>query len=462
MYVEYIEGTHFRGIPDFFLKLHERLNVFIGTNGVGKSSMLYFIALMLSQCSNLTTDSVLCKISDINNDFDKMCGKIRCRHDNSYILAKYSYSENELCSKYFENFSGKFSDTEEKNRSFSRMQKELKEEELPFTKNFPLVVSYPANRAILEIPERIRGFRPAIHPFDALENALESITDFRSFIALFRMNENSSRKNLQNDHYARWQAKQVQAVNDAICKVIPEFGELHVTQKPFRISVLKKEKKLDFLQLSDGGKCLIALLGDLAQRLAICNPALENPLEGDGIVLVDELELHLHPAWQSILIDRLLTTFPNCQFLVTTHSHLVLGNVKADNIWIMQEECAPCHPDRSYGMEASELLREIMGTQSRPPSVTAKLEQIDRLIDAGQFDKARAALQELAHDTGKIPAIYAANSYLAMMGEEQADIEGGKLAVHSSKSGKSIVGIREDSRSVCAHSQVEGLAHSQE
>ena len=127
-----------------------------------------------------------------------------------------------------------------------RKKKELKEEELPFTKNFSLVVSYPANRAILEIPERIRGFRPAIHPFDALENALESIPDFRSFIALFRMNENSSRKNLQNDHYARWQAKQVQAVNDAICKVIPEFGELHVTQKPFRISVLKKEKKLDF------------------------------------------------------------------------------------------------------------------------------------------------------------------------------------------------------------------------
>ncbi len=246
MYVEYIEGTHFRGIPDFSMKLHERLNVFIGTNGVGKSSMLYFIQLMLSQCRNLTTDSVLCKISDINNDFDKMSGKIRCRHDNSYILAKYSYSENELYSKYFENFSGEFSDTEEQDRPFSRMQKELKEEELPFTKNFPLVVSYPANRAILEIPERIRGFRPAIHPFDALENALESIPVFRSFIALFRMNENSSRKNLQNDHYARWQAKQVQAVNDAICKVIPEFGELHVTQKPFRISVLKKRKKIGF------------------------------------------------------------------------------------------------------------------------------------------------------------------------------------------------------------------------
>ena len=129
---------------------------------------------------------------------------------------------------------------------FPGCKKNSKKKSSRLQKNFPLVVSYPANRAILEIPERIRGFRPAIHSFDALENALESIPVFRSFIALFRMNENSSRKNLQNDHYARWQAKQVQAVNDAICKVIPEFGELHVTQKPFRISVLKKRKKIGF------------------------------------------------------------------------------------------------------------------------------------------------------------------------------------------------------------------------
>ena len=138
MYIDYIEGTNFRGIHNFSIKLHERLNVFIGTNGVGKSSMLCFINLMLSQCSNLTTDSVLCKISDINNDSDKLSGKIRCRHETSYILANYSYSENERNSKYFENFSGKFSDTEEQDRPFSRMQKELKDEELPFTKNFPI------------------------------------------------------------------------------------------------------------------------------------------------------------------------------------------------------------------------------------------------------------------------------------------------------------------------------------
>lgn len=432
MFIQSIEGKHFRGLPDFSLNLHERLNVFIGNNGVGKSSILHFIAIMISQCRSITTDRLTAKSSDINNDETELSGKIKCKHDNSYILAEYLYSESYLQSHYFENFSGDFNDKQEENRPLFRLRAELKEETIPFEKNFPLVVSYPTNRALLEIPERIRGFKPAVHPFDALENALESYLDFRSFIALLRMNENAckQRSNLQlslfdSSHlapYAQWQAKQVKAVNDAIKTVIPEFGELHVTQKPFRISVQKKYKSFDFLQLSDGEKCLIALLGDLAQRLAICNPALENPLEGDAVVLIDELELHLHPVWQSSLTHSLLNTFPHCQFIITTHSPLVLSGVQADSIWIMEEEDAPYHPERSYGMDSSELLREVMGAESRTAAVTAALDRIDRLFDSEQFAEARAAIRELAKKTGNIPAIYAANSYLTMMGEEQAEI----------------------------------------
>lgn len=433
MFIQSIEGKNFRGLPDFSLNLHERLNVFIGNNGVGKSSILYFITIMISQCRSITTDRLNAKSSDINNDKSDLLGRIKCNHDKSYILAEYLYSEDYLQSHYFENFSGDFNDRHEENRPFSKLRKELREGTIPFEKNFPLVVSYPTNRAFLIPPERIRGIKPAVHPFDALENALESYLDFRTFIALLRMNEsafkqrsNSRQLSLFNashiDPYTQWQAKQVKAVNDAISAVIPEFDELHVTEKPFRISVQKNRKTFDFLQLSDGEKCLIALLGDLAQRLAICNPALENPLEGDAVVLIDELELHLHPVWQSSLIHNLLTTFPNCQFIITTHSPLVLSGVQAESIWIMKEEDAPYHPERSYGMESSELLREVMGAESRTAAVTADLDRIDRLLDSEQFDAARAAIRELAEKTGNIPAIHAANSYLTMMGEEQAEI----------------------------------------
>lgn len=72
---------------------------------------------------------------------------------------------------------------------------------------------------------------------------------------------------------------------------------------------------------------MLALTGDLVRRLAIANPALSNPLKGAAIVLIDEIDLHLHPQWQRAVIPRLEKTFPHCQFIVSTHSPQVISEV---------------------------------------------------------------------------------------------------------------------------------------
>lgn len=77
--------------------------------------------------------------------------------------------------------------------------------------------------------------------------------------------------------------------------------------------------------MSDGEKCTIALFGDLARRMALANPNKDNPLDGEGIVLIDEIELHLHPLWQRRILNVLKKVFPNIQFIVSTHSPQVLG-----------------------------------------------------------------------------------------------------------------------------------------
>ena len=87
--------------------------------------------------------------------------------------------------------------------------------------------------------------------------------------------------------------------------------------------------------LSDGEKCLFSLVGDLARRLALANPNLTDPLQGSGIVLIDEIDLHLHPAWQRKIVGQLKDTFPNCQFIITSHSPQVLGELPASDIFIL-------------------------------------------------------------------------------------------------------------------------------
>ncbi len=425
MFIQSLDIRHFRGLPSFSIALHERLNVFIGDNGIGKSSLLDFLSIMISQCRLLFEEPFSASLSDINKKKTFFDGRICCKFEDSFLLSEYRYDVNSTTSRCFENTTGNFEDEKNENGAIYQLYNALKGEEIPFSHNFPLVVFYPTNRGIFDIPERIRGFRPVFHPFDALENALSSTLDFRSFIAMFRQSEQAlfhRQGSLLSDAYTEWQARQVRAVNSAISSVVPEFKGLHVSRKPFRISITKQHEEFDFMQLSDGEKCLIALLGDLAQRLAVANPTLKNPLEGKGIVLIDELELHLHPIWQSALMGKLAGVFPGCQFIVTTHSPLVLGGIRAESIWIMSENESPYHPDRSYGMDSSELLREVMGANSRNAEVEKALEDIDRLVNDEQFEEARIAIRRLASQTGAIPAIHEANGYLTMMGGEQAEI----------------------------------------
>ena len=86
------------------------------------------------------------------------------------------------------------------------------------------------------------------------------------------------------------------------------------------------------------------MVGDLARRLAIANDGRVDALSGSGIVLIDEIELHLHPAWQRDILPRLMATFPNVQFFVTTHSPLVLAQL---NTALFKQSCVEMHEERA-------------------------------------------------------------------------------------------------------------------
>lgn len=119
-------------------------------------------------------------------------------------------------------------------------------------------------------------------------------------------------------------------VRKAIEAMIGDVSELRVKRNPVRMVVYKAGKEIRVDMLSDGEKCTLALLGDLARRLVLANPSAENPLVGKGIVLIDEIELHMHPSWQRRVLHVLNEVFPNIQFIVTTHSAQVLGEVGDD------------------------------------------------------------------------------------------------------------------------------------
>ncbi len=161
-------------------------------------------------------------------------------------------------------------------------------------------------------------------------------------------------------------------------------------------------------QLSDGYRNMLALVMDFARRLAQANPQLPNPLEAEAIMLVDEIDLHLHPKWQQTIIGDLQRTFPNTQLIVTTHSPQVLTTVESRCIRILEDGKIRAAPPASQGSESVRMLERIMKVDSRPPGVgkTQRITELMQLISDNQLDDAQKVLAELQEwSQGEEPAL---------------------------------------------------------
>lgn len=204
-------------------------------------------------------------------------------------------------------------------------------------------------------------------------------------------------------------SKYLEVINSSVSKFMPEFHSLSITRIPFRINIFKGEELLDLQQLSQGEKSALALFFDITRRLILSNPSKDNPLEGSGTVLIDEIDLHLHPSWQQQIVNRLRTIFPKIQFILTTHSPHVLTSIEDESIFILTKdsdgEITLSKPQSSsYGEKSSHVLRDIMGVNPYPPiSALDEYKEIDILLQSGnyksnefeeKFEKLRKALGE--------------------------------------------------------------------
>jgi len=175
----------------------------------------------------------------------------------------------------------------------------------------------------------------------------------------------------------------------------------------------KSDIEFNLNQLSDGEKNLITLIGDIARRLAIANPESDNPLEGSGVIMIDEVDLHLHPKWQQLMIPQLQTIFPNCQFIVSTHSPQVLNNVQPQNIILLNNkdnELTYSFAIESYGKNSDRILEDLLGVDARPSNIKNDIEKLYRYIDEEKIDEAKRIYKDLSNKiVGGDPELAKAN-----------------------------------------------------
>ena len=171
-------------------------------------------------------------------------------------------------------------------------------------------------------------------------------------------------------------------------------------------------------QLSDGYKSAISLVADIAYRMAVLDPQLlENVCrETDGIVLIDEVDLHLHPTWQQRILGDLTDIFPKVQFIVSTHAPAVLSTVKSENIVMLDEGDVFEPSGEVHGKDINTIISGIMHSSEHPMEIKRLFQEFYRFIDEDNAVDAEQKLEQIKDKIGEDdPEIASCNVKLKLL-----------------------------------------------
>lgn len=257
----------------------------------------------------------------------------------------------------------------------------------------PLISSYGTERLWIE-PDPPREKRGVNSRQKRQPTRLDGYRNIR-----FTISEKGLFDWIEKETYAKLQkgadSPAFAALKKAIVGCIDDAEDLYYDlDREEIVVVLKKHGPHPYRDLSDGQAAMLSLIGDLARKATLLNPQLdENVLDQtQGIVGIDELDLHLHPKWQRRVIRDLKRTFPKIQFIATTHSPQLIGEAEPWEVILLDAQ----QPSRqSFGMDSNWILKHVMDASDRDEEFKHKFEEADRLICDLNFGAARKLLDEL-------------------------------------------------------------------
>ena len=374
---------NFRGFEELTIDFPEGesgLAVFVGVNGSGKTSVLEAIVHLLNDyCLKLTKPyrdkAELSNISQLKpRDVKTGCEEAECAlHIKMRDFDVKVEIDVQATSKSAKTKNGEYFDSQEK--IISEIRNRLDKIQWYAA---PIIAYYPAGRMVKEPELKVIDVQ-SIQPWKVYHNSLDLTIDFDSFFDWFRsMEDNENERRLNEDNSYR--DPSLNSVRTAITNFIGNIKNPRVKRQPVEELIIEKgSQQLSFQSLSSGERAIIALVGDIARRLS--NVFWTNPLNGDGIVLIDEIEQHLHPGWQRTIIPNLRRTFPNIQFILTTHSPQVLSTLKKENVFILSDFKLVKDTPHTFGRDSNAILWDIFGVEKRPAESKEEFSKLYRLMD---------------------------------------------------------------------------------
>jgi predicted ATP-binding protein involved in virulence len=439
MRIQSLYLSDFRGFRELRVDFPKDNNVavFIGVNGAGKSSILDAIGLLLANfILHLTRDTsrkserlrragFLLSDNDINKKSDYTVFTADLIAINSQMMWYWKMSKER---------NGYVKEKRDIKDTATKLYTALSADpgmSLPILAYYQALRLSPYSESKTSSKKKVYRFSQ----FAAFEEAFErSDLGFDAFTNWFRQQED-----LENQYIVRenrdYKDPKLEVIRYAIksffnslnsstlfddLRVVRASKEDDFTFSPTvesNLEIQKGNERLNIEQLSDGERSLLLIVADIARRLAIANPSFNTHeqvlTDGQGIVLIDEVDAHLHPQWQREIIPALKNTFGSCQFIATTHSPNVLSNLRRDSIFILEDGKIAENNPHSYGRDTNSILYEFMGVRKRPDWMQKKLDHCFHLIDEENLEEAKRVISNLQEYLGQNdPDVVRANTML--------------------------------------------------
>ena len=398
MYVESLEIKNFRGIDHSQITFQKGFNIIKGENGKGKTSIIEALAVALggfiAGFSGVSTRHFAKE--DIRKEI-KLIGDGSCTETYKtpieVSVSAVIHGRKEIWTR--SRASLKSSRTTTTPKAIIKLAEEM---ELDENSELPVIVLQSASRVWNQKKEKTQNvFKTKYSRTTGYMDALEDASNIKLLLNWCVKMEQVS-----------WQKGKAIAEYEAVKKAVADFMSYINGKNNYQVFYDKQLEELVYSvdgcvktvnSLSAGYQSLIWMVFDIAYRMAVLNP--ENKLqiaEGQGIVLIDEIDMHLHPKWQWNIVDALRKVFPNIQFIATTHAPILFASAK--NVWLIDvEQDEPKYSYSHYGIDINTAVKSFQDTSEVPLSIKKRIDKFYDAMDAGKYEEAREILLAVESET---------------------------------------------------------------
>ncbi len=406
MVIKTVDIQNYHGIEKLHVDFKEGINLLIGNNGAGKTSLLNALAVMLQEplhliqglgTGGIDSDDAYQTTSRIGDAVIQTEAHYPIKIESNFVWNGKSYQSGRMKASESVSPGSLNYDLASAFNNLIGDRETL----------FPILCYFPAQRGKLKNekesslqisagePQRWQGYRNAF-------SGAQSLKTIQQWC--FQMEFAEFQKKQEIREYAEFQR-----IVSRFCLIIDEKAKnpkvSFSSEKGSLVYFDGKDEKT-LAQLSDGYQAILSMIIELAYRAVLLNPARQNLLHTiDGVVLIDEIEMHLHPAWQWKMLDALRQTFPKVQFIIATHSPIILSSANDAALFLMKSPDEVKELSNVYGYSVDDVLALPQGTLSQPARIKEYYNRAERILETGSEEELSKLIKNAKEELRNAPAV---------------------------------------------------------